>query len=200
MCSAREGRMARPCRVDARDAGACTALVERTIAERGGLDVLVNNAAVIADRLLASMTTEEWDKVVDTSLHGLFGATQPAARQMMRQRRGRIVSLTSVSGLSGIAGQTNYATVKAGIMGFTRALAKELAPFGVCVNAVAPGFVDTDMLAGFSAAQRERALASVPMRRFATTDEIAALVRYLVLDAPSYLTGQVLVIDGGLTG
>jgi 3-oxoacyl-[acyl-carrier protein] reductase len=197
---AAEGRVARPILVDARDAEACKAMVEATIAARGGLDVLVNNAAVIADRLLASMTTDDWDKVVDTSLHGLYGTTQPAARQMMRQRSGRIVNLTSVSGVRGIAGQTNYATAKAGIIGFTRALAQELAPFGVCVNAVAPGFVDTEMLSGFSTAQRERALASVPMRRFATADEVARLIGYLALEAPSYLTGQTLVIDGGLTG
>lgn len=195
-----EGRTVRPYAVDARDVEASRRLVEQTIAERGGIDVLVNNAAVLADRLLVTMADDEWHAVVDTSLNGLYGATQPAARQMMRQRRGRIVNLTSVSGLAGIPGQTNYATAKAGIIGFSRALAKEVAPFDVCVNAVAPGFVDTDMLSGFSATQRERALAAVPMRRFATADEIAALVAYLALEAPSYLTGQVVVIDGGLTG
>ncbi len=185
--------------VDARDAAAGKAMVESVIAERGRLDVLVNNAAVIADKLLAAMTLAEWDKVVDTSLHGLFGTTQPAAKQMMRQRRGRILNLSSVSGVSGMPGQTNYATAKAGIVGFTRSLAVELAPFGVCVNAVAPGFVDTEMLAGFSPAQRQAAMASVPMRRFAQPDEIAGLVAYLALDAPSYLTGQTIVVDGGFT-
>lgn len=194
------GCVARPFRVDARDAGASRALAEATIAEHGRLDVLVNNAAVVADRLLPMMDDESWDRVLDTSLHGLFGTTQPVARQMMRQRTGRIVNMTSVSGLVGIPGQTNYATAKAGIIGFTRALAKELAAFGVPVNAVAPGFVDTDMLASLSAAQRERALGAVPMRRFGTADEIAALVAYLALEAPRYLTGQTLVIDGGLTG
>lgn len=185
--------------VDARDAAACKAMVESVIAESGRVDILVNNAAVIADKLLAAMTQEEWDKVVDTSLHGLFGTTQPTAKQMMRQRSGRIVNLSSVSGTSGIAGQTNYSAAKAGIIGFTRSLAKELAPLGICVNAVAPGFVDTEMLAGFSRAQRQAAMASVPMHRFATPEEIAALVAYLALDAPPYLTGQTIVIDGGLT-
>ena len=193
------GCVARARCVDARDANACKAMVDSVIAERGRVDVLVNNAAVIADKLLAAMTLDDWDKVVDTSLHGLFGTTQPTAKQMMRQRSGRIVNLTSVSGVSGIPGQTNYSTAKAGIIGFTRSLAKELGPLGICVNAVAPGFVDTEMLAGFSREQRKQAEASVPMRRFATADEIAAFVTYLALEAPSYLTGQTLVIDGGLT-
>jgi 3-oxoacyl-[acyl-carrier protein] reductase len=194
-----DGFTARSLRVDARDAAACKALVESVIAERGRIDLLVNNAAVTADKLLAMMAQEDWDKVVNTSLNGLFGTTQPTARQMMRQRAGRIVNLTSVSGIVGIAGQTNYSAAKAAIIGFTRSLAKELAPLGISVNAVAPGFVDTEMLVGLSPAKRNEALASVPMHRFAQADEIAALVCYLALEAPSYLTGQTLVIDGGLT-
>jgi 3-oxoacyl-[acyl-carrier protein] reductase len=118
---------------------------------------------------------------------------------MMRQRAGRIVNLTSVSGIAGFAGQTNYSAAKAAIIGFTRSLAKELAQLGICVNAVAPGYVDTDMLSGFSPSQRNEAITRVPMKRFAQAEEIAALVTYLALNAPSYLTGQILVIDGGLT-
>ena len=193
------GFVARALRVDARDVAACKAMVESVITDRGRIDLLVNNAALVADKLLAMMSQEDWDKVVGTSLNGLFGTTQPTSRQMMRQRAGRIVNLTSVSGMVGIPGQTNYSAAKAAIIGFTRSLAKELAPVGICVNAVAPGFVDTDMLAGFSPAQRQAALASVPMRRFAQADEVAALVSYLALEAPSYITGQTLVIDGGLT-
>ena len=193
------GRKVRALRVDARDVAACKTMVETVISEHGRIDLLVNNAAVIADKLLAMMAQEDWDKVVNTSLNGIFGTTQPTARQMMRQRAGRIVNLTSVSGIVGIAGQTNYSAAKAAIIGFTRSLAKELAPLGICVNAVAPGFVDTEMLAGFSPAQRKSALASVPMHRFAHADEIAALVCYLALEAPAYLTGQTVVIDGGLT-
>jgi 3-oxoacyl-[acyl-carrier protein] reductase len=186
-------------RVDARDVQACRQFAESVIALRGRVDVLINNAAVVRDRLLALMTEDDWSAVVDTSLHGLFGTSQPVARQMMRQKSGRIVNVTSVSGLMGIAGQTNYAAAKAAISGFTRTLAKELAGAGVAVNAVAPGFVDTDMLAALSAEARQRALADVPMRRFARPDEIAQLVNYLALEAPIYLTGQTLVIDGGLS-
>jgi 3-oxoacyl-[acyl-carrier protein] reductase len=195
-----EGHRAQSVQVDARDASASGLMVQRTIAECGRLDILVNNAGVVADRLLPLMDHHEWSLVLETSLNGLFGASQPAARQMMRQRAGRIVNLTSVSGLVGVLGQTNYSTAKAGIIGFTRSLAKELAASGVPVNAVAPGFVETDMLASLSADQREGAMTRVPMRRFAAADEVAALVAYLALDCPTYLTGQTIVIDGGLSG
>jgi 3-oxoacyl-[acyl-carrier protein] reductase len=193
------GLSAEAARVDARDAAASAAMVEATITTRGRLDVLVNNAGVTSDKLLVTMEPDEWSRVLDTSLSGLYGATRPAARQMMRQREGRIVNVTSVSGLLGIAGQTNYAAAKAAIIGFSRALAKETARWGVPVNAVAPGFVDTDMLAGLSSPQRAAALGRVPMGRFADAAEIAALVAYLALEAPLYLTGQTLVIDGGLS-
>jgi 3-oxoacyl-[acyl-carrier protein] reductase len=190
---------ARALRVDSRDTAACAALIDTTIAECGRLDVLVNNAGITADRLLPRMSQTDWSNVLDTSLNGLFGATKPASRQMMRQRAGRIINLTSVSGLIGIAGQTNYSAAKAAIIGFTRSLAKELATWGVCVNAIAPGFIDTDMVSGFSPAQHAAAVARVPMGRFGTPDEVGALATYLAVDAPRYLTGQVLVIDGGLT-
>jgi 3-oxoacyl-[acyl-carrier protein] reductase len=195
-----EGHSAAGVRVDSRDAKAATAFVEQVISERGRIDVLVNNAAITKDRLLAMMTDDEWSSVLDTSLNGLFGATRPAARQMMRQRNGRIINLTSVSGVVGIAGQTNYSAAKAAIIGFTRSLAKELAPAKVPVNAVAPGFVDTDMLSYMDEAQRKAAIARVPMRRFGTPQEIAELVGYLALRAPVFMTGQTLVIDGGMTG
>lgn len=194
------GHSAAGTRVDSRDATAATAFVDQVITECGRLDVLVNNAAVTADRLLAMMSDEEWSRVVDTSLNGLFGATRPAAKHMMRQRSGRIINLTSVSGVVGIAGQTNYSAAKAAIIGFTRSLAKELAPAKVAVNAVAPGFVDTDMLSYMSEEQRKAALARVPMRRFGTPQEIADLVSYLALSAPVFMTGQTLVIDGGMIG
>jgi 3-oxoacyl-[acyl-carrier protein] reductase len=195
-----EGHVAHAARVDSRDVAASAELVDNTIAATGRLDVLVNNAGITADKLLPMMTDAEWTNVLSTSLNGLFGASRPAAAHMMRARAGRIINLTSVSGVSGIPGQTNYCAAKSAIIGFTRALAKEMAPWGVCVNAVAPGFIDTDMLAGFTPAQRTAAIARVPMRRYGSADEVANLVRYLALEAPAYLTGQTLVIDGGLTG
>lgn len=185
-------------RVDARDAEASKSVANEVIARHGRVDVLVNNAAVVRDRLLALMSLADWSAVVDTSLNGLFGTTQPVAKQMMRQRSGRIINVASVSGVVGVAGQTNYSAAKAAIIGFTRSLSRELAPAGVSVNAVAPGFVDTDMLSTFSREERAQAMARVPMRRFGTVDEIAELVRYLALAAPPYMTGQTLIIDGGL--
>jgi 3-oxoacyl-[acyl-carrier protein] reductase len=186
-------------RVDARDADAGRRLVESVIAEHGRIDVLVNNAGAMGDKLLALTSLDDWDQVIDVNLRGLFGTTQPTAKQMIRQRSGRIVNLASTSALRGIAGQAGYAAAKAGVIGFTRSLAKELAPLDICVNAVAPGFVDTELLARFPSDRLEQAKASVPMRRFARAEEIAALVVYLAVEAPGYLTGQTLVIDGGLT-
>ena len=194
-----EGHAVRAVRADSRDAAALSALVESVVAEHDRLDLLVNNAGVTADRLLHVMSEDDWSNVLDTSLNGLFGASRIAARQMMRQHAGRIVSLTSVSGVAGIPGQTNYCAAKSAIIGFTRALAKELGPWGVCVNAVAPGYVDTDMLDSLTPAQRKAALERVPLRRFASPEEIAALVAYVALEAPSFLTGQTIVIDGGMT-
>jgi 3-oxoacyl-[acyl-carrier protein] reductase len=194
------GQSAEAFRVDSRDTAATAELIEKTIADKTRIDVLVNNAAITKDRLLSMMSDQEWSSVLDTSLNGLFGATRPTAKQMMRQKAGRIINLTSVSGVVGIAGQTNYSAAKAAIIGFTRSLAKELAPYQVPVNAVAPGFVDTDMLSYMTKEQRTAAIARVPMRRFGTPEEIAELVGYLALQAPPFMTGQTLVVDGGMTG
>jgi 3-oxoacyl-[acyl-carrier protein] reductase len=186
-------------RIDAREVQACSDFVEKVILDRGRLDVLVNNAGIMSIRLLAVTTSSEWESVLSTSLNGLFGTARPAAKQMMQQRSGRIINLTSVSGVVGISGQTAYSAAKSAIIGFTRSLSKELASWGASVNAVAPGYTETDMLAALSPKQRAAAIASVPMGRFGTAEEIAGLVGYLATDAPQYLTGQVLVVDGGLT-
>jgi 3-oxoacyl-[acyl-carrier protein] reductase len=193
------GPAATAARVDARDTRACTDFVDKTIADRGRLDVLVSNAGVVSIRLLAVSSPADWEPVLSTSLNGLFGMAQPAAKHMMKERAGRIISLTSVSGVVGVAGQAAYSAAKAAIIGFTRALSKELASWGVPVNAVAPGYTETDMLSALSQKQRDAALALIPMRRFGTADEIAGVVGYLATDAPQYMTGQVLVVDGGLT-
>ena len=186
-------------RVDARDVQACSAMVENLISDRRRLDVLVSNAGIIADRLLAMMTVDDWRAVIDTSLNGLFGMTQQTSKQMMMQRSGRIINLTSVSGVVGCPGQTAYSAAKSAIIGFTRSLSKELARYGACVNAVAPGFIETDMVSVLTPKARAAAVDRIPMRRFGTSEEIARLVGYLATDAPQYLTGQVLVVDGGLT-
>jgi 3-oxoacyl-[acyl-carrier protein] reductase len=195
----RDGRHARGVRVDARDAAASSEMVDAVVSELGRLDVLVNNAGVTSDRLLALMEESQWSSVIATSLSGLFGATKRAVREMMRRRRGRIINVTSVSGLMGMPGQTNYSAAKAAIVGFTRSLALEVGAAGIPVNAVAPGYIDTDMLSTFSEDQRRAAARQVPMGRFGTADEAAAVVAFLACDAPEYLTGHVLVVDGGLS-
>jgi 3-oxoacyl-[acyl-carrier protein] reductase len=186
-------------RVDARDGAACTEFVQKVVGDRGRIDVLVNNAGISDVRLLAVSTTSDWDSVLGTSLNGLFGMTQPTVKQMMQQRGGRIISLTSVSGIVGFAGQSAYSAAKAGIIGFTRSLAEELATWGIPVNAVAPGYTQTDMLSVLSPKQLDAAVARIPMRRLGTAQEVAGVVGYLATDAPQYMTGQVLVVDGGLT-
>ncbi len=178
---------------------ACTALVERTIEELGGLHVLVNNAGIARDGLLVRMSDDDWSAVIDTNLTGVFSVTRAAARHLMKQREGSIVNVTSVIGLVGNAGQANYAAAKAGVIGFTKSVAKELASRGVRANAVAPGFIDTDMTAGLALAVREAALAQIALGRFGSTADIARAVAFLAGDESAYITGQVLAVDGGMT-
>jgi 3-oxoacyl-[acyl-carrier protein] reductase len=193
------GLTARAQRVDSRDIKAASAFVEQTVEARGHVDVLVHNAAITRDRLLPMMRDEDWCDVLETSLHGLFGATKAATRHMMRRRTGRIVAITSVSGLMGMIGQTNYSAAKAAIIGFTRSLSKELASWNIPVNAVAPGAIDTEMFAQQGQEQQKAMLARIPMRRLGEAAEIASVVRFLATEAPVYLTGQTLVVDGGLS-
>ncbi len=164
----------------------------------GGLDVLVSNAGVTRDQLLARMKPAEWDVVLQTNLSGTFNCNRAAARTMLRQRSGRIINITSVAGLTGNPGQTNYAASKAGIVGFTKALAKELAPRHVTVNAVAPGFIDTDMTQVLPDAQRQAMLQQIPAARFGAPEDVAACVLFLSSEGAQYITGEVIRVSGGL--
>lgn len=183
---------------DVRSPEACQKLVEDTNAAFGRLDVLVNNAGVTADKLLMRMSEEDFDNVIATNLKGAFFCTKAASRLMMRQRYGRIISVSSVVGLHGNAGQTNYAASKAGLIGLMKSVAKEYAARGVTANAVAPGFIETDMTAAMPAAAREAAAAAIPAGKIGTPQDVGAAVAFLAGEDAGYITGQVLCIDGGM--
>lgn len=183
---------------DVRDEAAVGAFFERLLNETGRIDVLVNNAGVSRDGLLVRMGQDQWDAVVDTSLKGAFLCSRAAVRPMMRQRSGRIIHMTSVVGASGNPGQANYVAAKAGLIGLTKAMARELAPRGITVNAVAPGFVETDMTRSLPDKTREAIVGQIPLGRAGSADEVAALVVFLASEAAAYITGQVLHINGGM--
>lgn len=184
---------------DVGDSGAATNLVEITIAELGGLDVVVNNAGINRDGLLVRMSDADWDAVIRTNLSGVFNVTRASARHLMKQHSGSIVNVTSVVGLVGNAGQANYSAAKAGIIGLTKSVAKELASRNVRVNAVAPGFIETDMTSKLPVNVREAALGQIALGAFGSVDDVARAVAYLASDDAAYITGQVLAIDGGMT-
>lgn len=180
------------------DAGEVAHLIDETVARFQTLDILVNNAGITRDTLLVRMSEEDWDKVLDINLKGAFLVTQAAAKIMMKQRSGRIINISSVVGRMGNAGQANYAASKAGLIGLTKAVAKELAGRNVTVNAVAPGYIATEMTEKLSPAAKEAFLANIPLKRAGTPGDIAGVVAFLASDDASYITGQVLGIDGGL--
>ncbi len=184
---------------DVSDPSACTALVERTVAELGGLDILVNNAGITRDGLLVRMSDQDWDAVIATNLTGVFSMTRAACKVMMKQRSGSIVNMTSVVGIAGNAGQVNYSAAKAGVIGLTKSVARELASRGVRCNAVAPGFIETDMTAALSEEVRAATSAQIALKRFGSPADVASAVTFFASDDSAYVTGTVLAVDGGMT-
>ena len=185
-----------PC--DVADFKASGEMVQRAVESFGRLDILINNAGITRDNLLLRMTEEEFDAVLDTNLKGCFHLIRHVAKVMLKQRYGRIVNLSSISGVLGNAGQANYSASKAGIIGLTKSAARELASRNITVNAIAPGFIDTEMTKDLSDSVKESILAQIPMRRFGSTKDIAEAAKFLVSDYAAYITGQVIQINGGM--
>jgi 3-oxoacyl-[acyl-carrier protein] reductase len=183
---------------DVSDPASAAKLVDATIAAFGRIDILVNNAGVTADDLILRMSEDEWDRVLDTNLKGTFHVTKAAIRPMVRQRFGRIINISSVAGMVGNAGQANYSAAKAGIIGFTKAIAKEVASRSITANVIAPGFVDTEMTADLTDAQRTEIMRMVAVGRTATPADVAPAAVFLASDEAAYITGHVLTVDGGL--
>ncbi|MCI5567010.1 MAG: 3-oxoacyl-[acyl-carrier-protein] reductase [Veillonellaceae bacterium] len=192
------GRKAVAIQADVKDVSSVASMVEEVKKTFGRIDILVNNAGVTRDGLLMRMKDEDWETVIDTNLRGVFQCTKAVSKIMMKQRYGRIVNMASVVGLVGNAGQANYAASKAGVIGFSKSVARELASRGITVNMVAPGCIDTDMTAVLSDKVREAMLADIPLARVGKPEDVANAVAFLVSDEAAYITGQVINVDGGM--
>ncbi|MBI4494273.1 MAG: 3-oxoacyl-[acyl-carrier-protein] reductase [Chloroflexi bacterium] len=194
----RQGRRVHVAQSDVSQLQQVEALVRQTLEAFGRIDILVNNAGITRDTLLLRMSEQDWDAVLETNLKGTYLCTKAVLRSMIRQRYGRIVNLSSVSGIVGNAGQANYAASKAGLIGFTRAVAREVASRGITANAVAPGYIHTDIWAPVGETARQKMLELIPLGRTGTPAEVAEAVAFLATDAAAYITGQVLNVDGGM--
>jgi 3-oxoacyl-[acyl-carrier protein] reductase len=192
------GRRAWAFAVDVADGVAVTAAADKILVDTGKVDILVNNAGVTRDGLLMRMSDEDWDTVLDTNLKGAFHFVRAFFRTFARQRAGRILNISSVIGLIGNSGQSNYAASKAGLIGFTQSVARELAGRGVTVNAIAPGFIETDMTSDLNEALKATILRQIPMARFGAAEDVASAACFLAGPAAAYITGQVLTVDGGM--
>ena len=186
------------CQADIADSAAVEAMIADVVKEFGAIDILVNNAGITRDTLLMRMKDEDFAKVLDTNLKGVFYCTKAVSKLMMKKRAGRIINMASVVGLVGNAGQTNYAAAKAGVIGFSKSAAKELASRGITVNVVAPGFIGTDMTAGLPESVKEKMLTDIPLGRMGEAEDVANAVLFLASDQASYITGQVVNVDGGM--
>lgn len=193
-----EGGKAVALSLDVTNAVSIPNIAKEIVGQFGRIDVLVNNAGIVRDQLLMRMKVEDWDAVLATNLTSVYGCCQSVLRTMLKQRSGRIINISSVVAQTGNSGQTNYAASKAGLIGFSKSLAREIASRGITVNVVAPGMIDTNMTAGIEGCEREALLERIPMARLGLPDEVASVVCFLASDDAAYITGQVVAVNGGL--